>query len=69
MLRRRLLFPRTSAALSARMGRGYAPKESDDTTETPGGAEEAHGTWPKGRGELGASKAKVVPPFFVFCHC
>jgi hypothetical protein len=44
------------------MGRGYAPKESDDTTETPGGVKEAHGKWPEGRGEPGASEAKVVTP-------
>ena len=31
MLRRRPLFPRASAALSAGMGRGCAPQESDDT--------------------------------------
>jgi hypothetical protein len=44
------------------MGRDFAPQKSDDTTETPGGFKEAHGKWPEGRGEPGASEAKVVTP-------
>jgi len=35
MLRRRPFFPRASAALSAGMGRGCAPQESDDTAVVP----------------------------------
>ena len=43
--------------------RRFAAEAWDDTTEAPGGAEEAHRRWPEGRSEQGASKAKVIPPF------
>ena len=43
--------------------RRCAAEAWDDTTEAPGGAEEAHRRWPEGRSEQGASKAKVIPPF------
>ncbi len=45
------------------MGMGAAsPRESDDTTEVLGSAEEAHRRWPAGLAMREASKVKVVPP-------
>jgi hypothetical protein len=38
------------------------PRDTDDTTEVPGGTEEAHRRWPEGIAKRAASKAKVVPP-------
>lgn len=40
----------------------FAPEVGALTTETPGGGEEAHRRWPKGRSERGARKAKHRSP-------
>ena len=42
------------------------PWEWDDTTEAPGGAEEANRRWPEGRGEQGREQGKGHPSSGVF---
>jgi hypothetical protein len=48
-----------------RMG-AVVPWEWDDTTEAPGGAEEANRRWPEGRGEQGREQGKGHPSSGVF---
>ncbi len=57
----RLISPTNGCSLME----AVAPRGTDDTTEELGCDEEAHRRWPERRSERGASKAKVVPPFWI----